>query len=256
MKRVVATTATAALALALAACGSDSDSSASGGDGGTTTLNVAAAASLTASFEEIEAAFEEEHEGVDVQLQFAGSSDLASQITNGADLDVFASADEANMDKVKDAVEGEPTVFATNVLTIITEPGNPQKITGLEDLEDSDLAVVVCAEQVPCGAATATLTEQQGVTLEPASEESKVTDVLSKVTTGEADAGLVYVTDATGAGDKVEMVETKGADKVVNSYPIAALKDSKHAEDARAFVDYVTGPEGQKVLKGKGFGTP
>lgn len=83
-----------------------------------------------------------------------------------------------------------------------------------------------------------------------------MTDVLSKVTTGEADAGLVYVTDATGAGDKVEMVETKGADKVVNSYPIAALKDSKHAEDARAFVDYVTGPEGQKVLKGKGFGTP
>jgi len=159
------------------------------------------------------------------------------------------------MDKVADSVE-DPQIFATNVLTIITEPGNPKKISRLDDLADPDLAVVVCAEQVPCGAATATLTEQQGVRLEPASEESKVTDVLSKVTTGEADAGLVYVTDATGAGDKVEMVETKGADKVVNSYPIAALKDSEHAEDARAFVDHVTGPEGQKVLKGKGFGTP
>lgn len=252
MRRALATTTVTALALALSACGSGPGS----GDDGSTTLRVAAAASLTTSFEEIATAFEAEHEGVDVELQFAGSSDLASQITNGAQLDVFASADEATMDTVADAIQGEPATFATNTLTIITEPGNPTGITGLTDLERSDLAVVVCAPQVPCGAATQALTQQEGVTLDPASEESKVTDVLTKVTTGEADAGLVYVTDATGAGDAVATVETAGASQVVNAYPIAALKDSAAADDAQAFVDHVTGPEGQQVLAAQGFGAP
>lgn len=242
------------VALALAACGSDD--TAGSPDEGTTTLNVAAAASLTASFEEIATDFEAEHDGVDVQFQFAGSSDLASQITNGAELDVFASADEATMDKVADFTAADPTIFATNVLTIITEPGNPKKISGLDDLADPDLAVVVCADQVPCGAAATTLTEQQGVTLDPASEESKVTDVLTKVSSGEADAGLVYVTDATGAGEDVETVETEGADEVVNSYPIATLTDAAAADLAEDFVAHVTGPEGHKVLQDKGFGTP
>lgn len=252
MSRLPTTTAITALALTLAACGSGTDS----GEDGSTTLHVAAAASLTDSFEEIATAYEAEHDGVEVDLQFAGSSDLASQITNGAAIDVFASADEATMDKVADAIEGTPTIFATNTLTIITEPGNPKKITGLQDLAKPDLAVVVCAPQVPCGAATTTLTDQHQVTLDPASEESKVTDVLTKVTTGEADAGLVYVTDATGAGDKVTTVEPKGADKVVNTYPIATLTDAPSADQAQAFVDYVTGPEGQKVLQDKGFGAP
>lgn len=254
IRRTLTTTTVAALALALAACGSDSGDG-SGGEDGTTTLHVAAAASLTEAFEEIATDFEAEHEGVEVEYQFAGSSDLATQIAGGAQIDVFASADEANMDKVADSVE-DPQIFATNVLTIITEPGNPKKISGLDDLADPDLAVVVCAEQVPCGAATETLTEQQGVTLDPASEESKVTDVLTKVSTGEADAGLVYVTDATAAGEDVETVETEGADEVVNSYPIATLTDAAAADLAEDFVAHVTGPEGQKVLQDKGFGTP
>ena len=254
IRRTLTTTTIAALALALAACGSDSGDG-SDGEGGTTTLHVAAAASLTEAFEEIATDFEAEHEGVEVEYQFAGSSDLATQIEGGAQIDVFASADEANMDKVADSVE-DPQIFATNVLTIITEPGNPKKINGLDDLADADLAVVVCAEQVPCGAAATTLTEQQGVTLDPASEESKVTDVLTKVSSGEADAGLVYVTDATAAGEDVETVETEGADEVVNSYPIATLTDAAAADLAEDFVAHVTGPEGQKVLQDKGFGTP
>lgn len=249
IRHLAATSSVAVLALALAACGSDAS------DDGETTLHVAAAASLTDAFEEIATDFEATHEGVTVDLQFAGSSDLATQIEGGAQLDVFASADQANMDKVEDAVD-DPQVFATNVLTIVTEPGNPQKITGLEDLADPDLAVVVCAEQVPCGAATKTLTEQQDVTLDPASEESKVTDVLTKVSTGEADAGLVYVTDATGAGDDVEAVQTEGADKVVNRYPIGALTDAASPDVAADFVDHLLGPEGQKVLQDKGFGAP
>ena len=253
MKRTPALTALGAVvALTLSACDS-SDSG--GGDGEEVALTVAAAASLTESLEELGEDFEAEHEGVTVELQFAGSSDLATQIENGADLDVFASADEANMDKVGDAAV-DPTIFATNTLTIITEPGNPKKVTGLEDLEAEDLQVVVCAPQVPCGAATETLTKQQKVTLDPASEESKVTDVLTKVSSGEADAGLVYVTDATGAGDDVEAVETKGADTVVNTYPIATLADSSNSDEAQAFVDFITGSEGQKVLGDKGFGAP
>ncbi|KRE36056.1 molybdate-binding protein [Janibacter sp. Soil728] len=251
MRRVLATTTVTALALALAACGSGNDS----GDG-STTLHVAAAASLTRPFEQIATAYEKQHRGVQVELQFAGSSDLATQVVNGAQIDVFASADTANMDKVGDAITGDPAIFATNTLTIITEPGNPKKITGLKDLERSDLAVVVCAPQVPCGTATQMLMKRQHVTIDAASEEAQVTDVLTKVTTGEADAGLVYVTDATGAGDAVDTVATKGADQVVNTYPIAPIAGNASPDEAQAFVDHVTGPEGQKVLKAKGFGAP
>jgi len=239
--------------LALSACGAGSGT---GDGGGTVTLEVAAAASLTSSFEEIAKAHEEEHEDVSIELQLAGSSDLATQIENGADPDVFASADEATMAKVADAIDGEPTVFATNTLTIITEPGNPEDVSGVEDLEESALDVVVCAPQVPCGSASETLLEQEEVSLTPASEEAKVTDVLTKVTTGEADAGLVYITDATDAGEDVETVEVEGADEVVNSYPIAALADSESTDEARAFVEYVTGPEGRRVLEDQGFGAP
>lgn len=252
MKRTLVP-AVAIIGLALSACGSSDPGS---GEEGTTTLTVAAAASLTDSFEELKKSFEAEHEDVEVELQFAGSSDLATQIENGADIDVFASADEDNMDKVSDTVDGTPKVFATNTLTIVTEPGNPQKITGLEDLEQKDLQVVVCAPQVPCRAAAEELTRQQKVTLDPASEESKVTDVLTKVSSGEADAGLVYVTDATSAGGDVETVQTEGADEVVNDYPIAALADSSSAEEADAWIKHVTGAEGQKVLEDKGFGAP
>lgn len=250
MKRSTAVTALAVASLALSACGGSGD-----GDPEETTLRVAAAASLTDAFEELAATYEEQHDGVQVELQFAGSSDLAAQIDNGADLDVFASADPENMDKVGDAAT-DPTVFATNVLTIVTEPGNPEGVSGLKDLESKDLSVVVCAPQVPCGNATQELTHAQGVDLAPASEESKVTDVLAKVTSGEADAGLVYVTDATTAGDDVEAVETKGADEVVNEYPITVLKDSPNAQEARDFVDLVTSDAGQKVLEERGFGTP
>lgn len=224
--------------------------------GSDATIRVAAAASLTESFEGIARAYEADHPGTDVELQFAGSSDLATQIDNGADLDVFASADEVTMDGVSEAVEGQPRIFATNTLTIVTEPGNPQEITDLADLARPDLAVVVCAPQVPCGHATRTLTTRQEVTLDPASEESSVTDVLTKVSSGEADAGIVYVTDAQRAGDQVDAVTPKGADDVVNRYPIAALTGSGQSEQASDFVDYVTGPRGQKVLREKGFGAP
>ncbi|NYF97868.1 molybdate ABC transporter substrate-binding protein [Janibacter cremeus] len=238
-----------ALTLSLTACSSSDEDE----DG--QTLRVGAAASLTNSFEQIAEIFEAENRGVTVELQFAGSSDLAAQINGGADFDVFASANEPNMDKVADSIAGEPTIFATNTLTIVTEPGNPEDITSLADLADPDLAVVICAPQVPCGTATQTLTDQQDVTLTPASEESQVTDVLAKVSSGEADAGLVYVTDATGAGDDVTTVPADGADAVVNRYPIAMLTGAE-SEEAQAFIDLVTGTQGQRVLGDDGFQSP
>lgn len=242
---------TAALAvtttLALAACSSGPEAE--------QTLRVGAASSLQGPFEEIAEDYEAKHRNVSVELQFAGSSGLAAQISNGADVDVFASADEETMERVSADVAGEPTVFATNTLTIVTEPGNPEDISGLGDLDDATLDVVACAPQVPCGRAAQDLAEDRGVTLTPVSEETRVIDVLAKVTSGEADAGLVYVTDAAGAGQDVATVPIRNADEEPNRYPIAVLTGAP-SDAAQAFVDVVTGPQGRLVLDDHGFGLP
>ncbi|WP_432515002.1 molybdate ABC transporter substrate-binding protein [Kineococcus sp. SYSU DK001] len=244
--------ALAAAGALLAACGSPD------ADAGTRTLTVFAAASLEASFSEIGARFERAHPGVDVGFSFAGSSDLATQITEGAPADVFASADEPNMAEVADAAltAGDPVDFATNVLQIATPAGNPAGVTGFADLAAPGLKVVVCAPQVPCGAATRTVEEATGVTLSPVSEESSVTDVLGKVTSGEADAGLVYVTDVARAGEAVTGIAFPESARAVNTYPVAALRDASDAALAAAFVAFVTGPQGREALRDAGFGTP
>ena len=185
----------------------------------------------------------------------AGSSDLVTQLTGGAPADVFASADIANMTKATTAnlVAGTPVNFASNILTIVTPPGNPSGLAGFADLAKPGLNVVVCAPQVPCGAAAATVETNTGVTLTPVSEENSVTDVLGKVTSGQVDAGLVYVTDAKNAGDKVTEVTFPEAAVVVNVYPIATLTAATQAALATKFVDLVVGPEGQQVLAAAGF---
>jgi molybdate transport system substrate-binding protein len=218
-------------------------------------LTVFAAASLRATFTEIGEIFQQQTPGSTVTFNFAGSSDLVTQITAGAPADVFASADENNMNKAVTAevLEGEPVNFASNILTIVTQPGNPKGITGFADLAKTDLQVVICAPQVPCGSATKQVEANTGVTLTPVSEESSVTDVLNKVQTGQADAGLVYVTDAKNAGDKVTEVPFAEAAAVVNVYPIAALTAATQPELATTFVELVTGPDGQQVLKEAGF---
>ncbi|HEY5857984.1 MAG TPA: molybdate ABC transporter substrate-binding protein [Aldersonia sp.] len=218
-------------------------------------ITVFAAASLNSTFTELGKSFESAHPDTAVTFNFAGSSDLVTQLEQGAPGDVFASANTANMDKAVDSelVAGEPVDFASNVLTIVTAPGNPKGITGFADLAAPGTTVVVCAEQVPCGAATKTVEENTGVTLTPVSEESSVTDVLGKVTSGQADAGVVYVTDAKGAGDAVTEVTFPESAEAVNVYPIAVLEESKNPATAQAFVDLVTGPEGQEVLSEAGF---
>jgi molybdate transport system substrate-binding protein len=219
---------------------------------------VFAAASLKKSFADLGEQFKAENPGSSVEFSFAGSSDLVTQLTQGAQADVFASADTKNMDKAAQAglIAGNPVNFASNTLTIAVAPGNPKRIASFKDLTQQGLNVVVCAPQVPCGSATQKVEQATGVKLNPVSEESAVTDVLNKVEAGQADAGLVYVTDVKGAGDKVTSVPFAESAGAANTYPIAVLKESKSQELARKFVSLVTGEAGQKALAAAGFAKP
>ncbi|OZD09444.1 molybdate ABC transporter substrate-binding protein [Rhodococcus sp. 06-235-1A] len=221
-------------------------------------ITVFAAASLKTTFTDLGARFEAEHPGTSVEFSFAGSSDLVAQLISGAPADVFASADTKNMTAAVDAgvVAGDPVDFASNTLTIVTAPGNPDGITSLAELADPDVLTVICAPQVPCGAATASVEAASGTDIPAVSEESSVTDVLGKVTSGQADAGLVYVTDASGAGDAVTAVPFAESSGAVNTYPVAALSESDNEATARAFAEFVAGPVGRDVLGRAGFGAP
>ena len=258
-KNLFAAVAAAALLLPLAACGSSDDSASDGGSGGSSsqTLTVFAAASLTDTFTELGKEFDAANPGVHTTFSFGGSSDLVSQIQNGAPADVFASADTANMDKLtSDGTATDPQNFASNVLEIATPPGNPAGIKSFSDLGKSGIKVVVCADGVPCGSAATQMEKATGVTIKPVSEEQSVTDVLGKVESGDADAGLVYVTDVKSAGSKVTGVPFPESSKVVNTYPISTLKDSQNSALAKKFVDFVLSSDGQKVLQDAGFRKP
>jgi molybdate transport system substrate-binding protein len=221
-------------------------------------ITVFAAASLKATFTELGKDLELDNPGITVKFNFAGSSDLVTQLTQGAPADVFASADTKNMTKAIDGgvVTAKPVNFASNTLTIVTAPGNPKAIASFADLAKPGISVVVCAPQVPCGSATQKVEDATKVTLSPVSEENAVTDVLGKITSGQADAGLVYVTDAKGAAALVTEVPFPESSGAVNTYPIAVLKDAKNPGAAQKFVDLVTSPEGQKVLNAAGFAAP
>jgi molybdate transport system substrate-binding protein len=225
---------------------------------GEKTLTVFAAASLKGAFTELAGEFEESHPEANVSLNFAGSADLVSQVTEGAPADVVAFADEKSMARLTDAkvIDGAPELFASNTLAIAVPPGNPAGISSFHDLAKSGARVVTCAAQVPCGAAAVTIEKATGVTLAPVSEESAVTDVLGKVSSGEADAGLVYVTDIQAAGDRVEGIPFPESSAAVNTYPIAVVADSTRRDLAAEFLTLVTGADGQRVLAAAGFARP
>lgn len=240
------------------AAGADTSAgSASGGAVPAGELTVFAAASLHVVFEDIADRFTERYPDTEVAFSFAGSADLVAQLDAGAPADVLATADEPTMaDAVgRGTIDGAPEVFAENMLTLATPAGNPAGITGLDDSLDG-ANLVVCAPQVPCGAATQTLAANLDIALRPVSEEGNVTDVLGKVTTGQADAGLVYTTDAAAAGDAVDVVPLVGAQDVVNRYPIAVTTAAEDPDLARTWVEFVLGPEAQEVLDAAGFGAP
>ena len=225
-------------------------------------LTISAAASLSGAFDELAREFHAKHPGVTIApIDYDGSSTLATRIVQGAPVDVFASADEKNMEKVVAAkLAVKPVAFATNTMEIATRPGNPLGISGLADLAEAKAgkvpAVVLGAPAVPCGNASRTLLADAKVAVRPVSEEQNVTAVLTKVESGDADAGLVYVTDVKAAGAKVTGVPIANADAAVNTYPVTVLTGAQNPAAAAAFVAFVTSAEGQRVLASFGFGRP
>ena len=255
-------------AVCLAACGGSASNSSTGtttgaasagASGGTGKANgkvtVLAAASLQKAFEEIEKTVEKDNPGLDVTFDFQGSQDLVASLAGGDSADVLATANNSTMKTAADQkLVGSQTEFATNVLTLIVPKGNPKKITGLDSsLEGANL--VICAPEVPCGEATKKLAQAQGITLKPVSEEQKVTDVRGKVESGEADAGIVYTTDAAAAKDKADKIDIPDGG-VVNHYPIAQTAEPENPAGAQVFIDAVTGKSGQEILAKHGFGKP
>ncbi len=193
-----------------------------------------------------------------MRFNFAGSSDLVAQLQQGAPADVLASADTRTMDRAAEdqLLAGPPTTFATNTMTIAVPPDNPAGVATFADLVGPDVLVVVCAPQVPCGAATQEVEANTGITLAPVSEESSVADVLNKVATGEADAGVVYVTDVKGSAGRVTGVPIPAEVNAVTTYPIAVLAAAASPMLAQQFESLVVGAQGQEVLADAGFGTP
>ena len=263
MKRTL-TGLTAALALALTTCGGTSDEASvqepeTAAAVKEVSLNVLAAASLQKSFEEIAEQFIADHPEVTIDFNFAGSSTLVQNLEAGSPGDVFASADEANMDKAQDAdliVPDSRDLFAANKLVGIVPSDNPANISTLEDANADGVNLVVCAPQVPCGALSQTLAGAAGMTLSPVSEEQQVSDVLGKVRSGQADAGLVYATDAALAPDEVTVFELDGAEDALNFYPIAQTSNAVNPDAADAFINFVHSAVGQDILAHNGFQDP
>ncbi|MGV8979531.1 MAG: molybdate ABC transporter substrate-binding protein [Cellulomonas sp.] len=225
--------------------------------GPTGAITVFAAASLTGSFTTLGKQFEAANPGTTVTFSFGGSSSLATQITEGAPADVFASASVKNMDAVvAAAAAGAPATFAKNAMEIAVPPSNPAHIAGLSDLAKAGVKVALCQPEVPCGAVAAKVLTAAGVTLTPVTLEADVKATLTKVQLGEVDAGIVYVTDVLAAGDKVTGVKIPADVNASTSYPIATLTASKNPALAKAFADYVLSADGASVLTATGFQKP
>jgi len=237
--------------LVTASCGSGNSA-----DGRHTRLVVLAASSLTDTFTALEAAFEKDHPTVDVVISFGSSTTLAEQVVNGAPGDVIATADDTSMRLVADKhlLEHDPVPFASNTMIIATPAGNPAAVHSASDLAGVDF--VMCDPSAPCGAAAQQVLDKAEVAAQPRSLEADARSVLSKVTLGEADAGLVYVTDALAAGDAVSTVPIARSDNAVNAYYIAAVKDSPVSAVANQWLSLVTSQAGQRLLRSAGFGPP
>jgi molybdate transport system substrate-binding protein len=219
---------------------------------------VFAGSSLADAFRAIGDEMKKSNPDARFTFNFGSSSTLATQITNGAPADVFASADEANMQKIVEAdlADGVPTAFASNRLEIAVAPGNPKKIAGLADLARPDVVLILAAPTVPAGKYALAALGKAGVTAKPVSQEVDARAVLNKVSLGEADAGIVYVTDVKSAAGRVTGVDIPDPHQVVARYPIAVIKDSGNAQLARRFVEYLGSPAGQKIIAGFGFSKP
>lgn len=244
------------ITLVLAACGTATTSSSSTpAVARTKSVTVFAAASLQDVFTALAGQFEQAHPDTKVVLSFGGSSSLAQQINSGAPVDVFAAASEATMDTVAKAGNAEKvTLFAANKLTIATPKDNKAGIASLSDLAKPQVKLALCAVEVPCGAAAATVAKKANLTFKPVTQEQDVKAVLTKVSLGEVDAGLVYVTDVIGAN--VASIAIPDDVNAITRYPISVIKNAPNAAGADAFTQYILSADGQAALTKAGFAKP
>lgn len=250
----MAATAKACLCLVLALASTSCAGSGGGSGHEDGELTVLAAASLTDVYEDLAEQFESRHRA-EVTFSFGSSTDLAEQAADGAPGDVLATADETSMRVAEEAgVTGDVTTFATTTMVLVTPPGNPAGIESVDDLEG--VTWVRCADEVPCGRVAAAVLDAEGVTAAPASLEDDVRATLDKVVSGEAEAGLVYASDAVAAGDGVATVEIPGAEEQPTSYLVTTLEQSEDPDLARAWVDLVTSEEGRRALTAAGLSLP
>jgi molybdate transport system substrate-binding protein len=218
-------------------------------------LTVFAASSLTGAMPEIMDAFISEYPGSKVKVQFGSSSDLAIQIIEGAPFDVFASADRTNMSKVEEAnlVNASATMFASNTFAVIVEKGNPLDIASLTDLAKPGVVVVQCVTTAPCGQGALTVFKNAGINVIPKSYEENVKSVVTKVSSGEADAGIVYVTDVIAAEQQTDEIAIEAGFNTTTDYYVAASNRSSDVELAQRFADFVVSPLAQEILRKYGF---
>jgi molybdate transport system substrate-binding protein len=219
------------------------------------TVTVDAAASLTEAFGTLQAQFEKAHPGTTVKVNFGASSDLSTQIAQGAPVDVFASASTKNMTSLGSKAP-TPINFVSNTLEIATPASNPAKIAAVADLAKPGVKVAVCDPAVPCGVVAAKVFADAKVAVKPVAREADVKSTLAAVESGEVDAGLVYVTDVRSAGSKVHGVPIPSSVNASTEYPIASLAASKNSALAKAFVAYVLSAAGRRVLVADGFANP
>jgi len=270
---LAALSALAAATLALTGCGSTQSSSSSTASAGSSSsasaagtqassgkIQVFAAASLNNAGADLEKAYEAANPGVDITFVYEGSAKLVTQIEQGATPDLLITADTKNMDKAKKLdqfSDSKTNVLVTNKLVLVTAEGNPGKINSLDDLKTTDGVVAVCKEDVPCGTIAHQELKKHDITLKNATTESKVTDVATKVTTGNADAGFIYTTDLAAAKKKgVNLGSVELTDVERNEYPAALSKTGSSSETAKKFNEWLkNSDEAKKILTEYGFNT-
>jgi molybdate transport system substrate-binding protein len=238
--------------LGASACGGEPASADSGGSG---RLTVFASAVLTDAFTKLGDDFTAAHPGVQVVFNFSGAGELVAQMKQGASADVLATADSSFMEEAGDLVS-TPRAFTANTLAIAVPPGNPEHITGLTDLSRSDLKVVLGSEETSIGRYSAAVLRRAGVIVAPVSLEVTVKGVVTKVSLGEADAGIVFVTDVLAADSDIDAVAIPASQNLTADYPVATVVASESPETAQAFIDLVLSPKGQKTLQSFGFLAP